>query len=69
MAFAENSEDETNWYDMHLTRHEGGWIYGTFCVEKKDAGKGDPTRPPRSHRTIKEGKVGPGATPIKTWAG
>ena len=41
MAFAENSEDETNWYDMHLTRHEDGWIYGTFCVEKKDAAKGE----------------------------
>ncbi len=36
LLFAENSDDETNWYDMRLTRHEDGWIYGTFCVEKKD---------------------------------
>ncbi|MEI8312943.1 MAG: glycosidase [Verrucomicrobiota bacterium] len=41
LVFAENSEDETNWYDMRLTRHEDGWIYGTFCVEKKDTGKGE----------------------------
>ncbi len=36
LLFAENSDDETNWYDMRLTRHVDGWIYGTFCVEKKD---------------------------------
>jgi 4-O-beta-D-mannosyl-D-glucose phosphorylase len=36
LLIAENSDDETNWYDMRLTRHEDGWIYGTFCVEKKD---------------------------------
>ena len=29
-------EDEVNHYDMRLTRHEDGWIYGTFCVERKD---------------------------------
>ncbi|MBQ8979902.1 MAG: 4-O-beta-D-mannosyl-D-glucose phosphorylase [Oscillospiraceae bacterium] len=28
------SEDETNVYDMRLTKHEDGWIYGVFCVEK-----------------------------------
>lgn len=27
---------ETNLYDMRLTRHEDGWIYGLFCTEKKD---------------------------------
>ncbi|MBO5418725.1 MAG: glycosidase [Bacteroidales bacterium] len=34
---------ETNVYDMRLTRHEDGWIYGIFCVEKHDetAGAGD----------------------------
>jgi 4-O-beta-D-mannosyl-D-glucose phosphorylase len=36
LVFAENDERETNWYDMRLTHHEDGWIYGTFCVEKKD---------------------------------
>lgn len=27
---------ETNVYDMRLTQHEDGWIYGTFCSESKD---------------------------------
>lgn len=27
---------ETNVYDMRLTQHEDGWIYGVFCVEYKD---------------------------------
>ena len=26
----------TNVYDMRLTRHEDGWIYGIFCVERHD---------------------------------
>jgi len=26
----------TNVYDMRLTAHEDGWIYGIFCVERKD---------------------------------
>lgn len=29
-------EDETNLYDMRLTAHEDGWIYGIFCVERHD---------------------------------
>ena len=29
-------EDDTNVYDMRLTRHEDGWIYGLFCSERKD---------------------------------
>ena len=29
-------EPATNVYDMRLTRHEDGWIYGLFCVERKD---------------------------------
>lgn len=28
--------EETNVYDMRLTRHEDGWIYGIFCSERKD---------------------------------
>lgn len=28
--------EETNIYDMRLTQHEDGWIYGTFCSESKD---------------------------------
>ena len=33
--------EETNVYDMRLTRHEDGWIYGVFCSESKDAGNPD----------------------------
>ncbi len=28
--------EETNVYDMRLTRHEDGWIYGVFCSERLD---------------------------------
>jgi len=27
---------DTNVYDMRLTLHEDGWIYGIFCTERKD---------------------------------
>jgi len=33
--------EETNVYDMRLTQHEDGWIYGIFCSERKD-----PNAPP-----------------------
>ena len=26
----------TNVYDMRLTAHEDGWIYGVFCAERHD---------------------------------
>ena len=29
-------DPETNVYDMRLTAHEDGWIYGLFCAERKD---------------------------------
>ena len=29
-------EPATNVYDMRLTEHEDGWVYGIFCVERKD---------------------------------
>jgi 4-O-beta-D-mannosyl-D-glucose phosphorylase len=31
-----SGEPETNLYDIRLTRHEDGWIYGLFCTEKRD---------------------------------
>ncbi|KOS05859.1 glycosidase [Flavobacterium akiainvivens] len=27
---------DTNVYDMRLTQHEDGWVYGVFCTERKD---------------------------------
>ena len=37
--------EETSVYDMRLTQHEDGWIYGIFCSESKDpdAAAGDLT--------------------------
>ncbi len=32
----ETNEPDVNVYDMRLTRHEDGWIYGIFCTERKD---------------------------------
>lgn len=29
---------ETNLYDMRLTQHQDGWIYGVFCSERPDPG-------------------------------
>lgn len=36
ITLPEWGEQATNVYDMRLTRHEDGWIYGVFCVERKD---------------------------------
>lgn len=33
--------EETNVYDMRLTKHEDGWIYGVFCSESKDTNSND----------------------------
>jgi 4-O-beta-D-mannosyl-D-glucose phosphorylase len=35
------SDPEMNVYDIRLTRHEDGWIYGLFCAERKDNSKPD----------------------------
>ncbi|WP_225035120.1 glycosidase [Winogradskyella sp. SM1960] len=32
----QTEEPDTNVYDMRLTQHEDGWIYGIFCTERKD---------------------------------
>lgn len=32
----ETDNPDTNVYDMRLTAHEDGWIYGIFCSERKD---------------------------------
>lgn len=31
-----NDDPEKNVYDIRLTQHEDGWIYGLFCAERKD---------------------------------
>lgn len=32
----ETADPDTNVYDMRLTAHADGWIYGLFCTERKD---------------------------------
>ena len=34
-------KEETNVYDMRLTQHEDGWIYGVFCSESHDDSTND----------------------------
>ena len=36
ITMPETEIPDTNVYDMRLTRHEDGWIYGVFCSERKD---------------------------------
>ncbi|MBP3203111.1 MAG: glycosidase [Bacteroidales bacterium] len=36
VTMPEWGEPATNIYDMRLTAHEDGWVYGIFCVERKD---------------------------------
>lgn len=36
ITMPEYGEPATNVYDMRLVLHEDGWIYGIFCVERKD---------------------------------
>lgn len=36
VTMPEYGEPATNVYDMRVVRHEDGWIYGLFCVERKD---------------------------------
>ncbi len=36
ITMPEYGEPATNVYDMRVVKHEDGWIYGLFCVERKD---------------------------------
>lgn len=36
VTMPETSDPDINVYDMRLTLHEDGWIYGIFCTERKD---------------------------------
>lgn len=36
ITMPETDDPDTNVYDMRLTAHEDGWIYGLFCTERKD---------------------------------
>lgn len=36
ITLPETEEPDTNVYDMRLTKHEDGWIYGLFCTERRE---------------------------------
>ncbi len=36
ITLPETDNPDTNVYDMRVTEHEDGWIYGVFCTERKD---------------------------------
>ena len=36
VTIPETNNPGTNNYDMRLTQHEDGWIYGVFCAERRD---------------------------------
>ncbi len=36
ITLPETEDPDTNVYDMRLTQHEDGYIYGVFCTERKD---------------------------------
>ncbi|GLU53829.1 glycoside hydrolase family 130 protein [Dyadobacter frigoris] len=36
VVLPENDEPDVNVYDMRLTKHDDGFIYGLFCTERKD---------------------------------
>lgn len=39
MQMPVTDDPETNVYDMRVTQHQDGWIYGLFCAERKDRNK------------------------------
>lgn len=41
ILFEDTCPEETNVYDMRLTQHEDGYIYGIFCSESKDRTNAD----------------------------
>jgi 4-O-beta-D-mannosyl-D-glucose phosphorylase len=36
LEMPETADPDVNVYDMRVTRHADGWIYGVFCTERKD---------------------------------
>ena len=42
LTIPETEDPDTNIYDIRLTRHEDGWIYGIFCSERPDPAYSNP---------------------------
>ncbi len=52
LVVPELPRDGTNLYDMRLVKHEDGWIYGVFCVERR------PDDAPASDQSVAEAQCG-----------
>lgn len=52
ITLPQTDEADTNVYDMRLTHHEDGWIYGLFCTERR------PKDAPDHDQSIAEAKCG-----------
>nr|WP_279322426.1 glycosidase [Rhodothermus marinus] len=62
IVLPETDDPDVNVYDMRLTLHEDGWIYGVFCTERKD-----PKAPP-TDTTAAMAQCGIARTKdLKTW--
>ncbi len=40
LLMPQNTDPDVNVYDMRLTHHEDGYVYGVFCTERKDHSNG-----------------------------
>jgi 4-O-beta-D-mannosyl-D-glucose phosphorylase len=62
VVLPETEEPDTNVYDMRLTAHEDGWLYGTFCTERRDPAA------PDSDQTAAVARCGIARTrDLRTW--
>lgn len=52
ITLPQTNEADTNVYDMRLTEHEDGWIYGLFCTERR------PKDAPLHDQSLAEAKCG-----------
>lgn len=52
VTMPQTEHPDINVYDMRLTQHEDGWIYGVFCTERKDTGA------PAGDTSMAEAKAG-----------
>ncbi|MEJ2297409.1 MAG: glycosidase [Woeseiaceae bacterium] len=61
VTMPETDDPDTNVYDMRLTRHEDGHVYGLFCTERKD-----PTRPDDTSAAIAQCGIAR-SSDLETW--
>lgn len=58
----ETDDPDINTYDVRLTQHEDGWVYGVFCTERKD-----PEAPAQDTQSAIAGAAIIRTKDLKTW--